>query len=49
MVTLPCPFNNPNSNKAGLIQVDRAGIAVPLDVDTQVLLSFAEIYHRVSR
>ena len=34
-------------NIPGLIQVDHAGIAVPLDLHTQVLLGFGEIYHGV--
>ena len=36
-------------NVSGLVQEDRAGIAVSLDMHTEVLLGFAEVYHRVFR
>ena len=36
-------------NLSGLVQEDRAGIAVSLDMHTEVLLGFAEVYHRVFR
>ena len=34
-------------NVSGLVQEDRAGIAVSFDMHTEVLLGFAEVYHRV--